>query len=298
MSEEFNLIYNYISNAEFAIYNESIKMNDTIINFKKDVIDISFKIPIVVDFWAEWCAPCRILGPVLEKLANESKDKWKLVKINTELQPEMASQYDISSIPAVKMFSKGEIIADFVGALPEQNIKKWLNGNLPSESIDLMQEAVKFLQNGDKEKAKRFLEMSVSKDDTNLEAKVLFAQIIFHEDSEKAVELVKDVDEAHPLFDYVDALRVLHNLIVNYEVLNEKATKLNSESWKLYAEGIKFLKKMHYERAMEFWLEALEIDKTLDNDNLRKACVALFKISGNHNELNDKYHRRFTSALF
>lgn len=103
------------------------------IDFQKDVIEASEHSPILVDFWAEWCGPCHMLSPTLEKLAEEAGDDWVLVKVNTELQPDIAMKYAIRSIPNVKMFYKGEISSEFVGALPESDVVQYLDQNLPKE---------------------------------------------------------------------------------------------------------------------------------------------------------------------
>ena len=103
------------------------------IDFQKDVIEASEHSPILVDFWAEWCGPCHMLSPTLEKLAEDAGEDWTLVKLNTELQPDIGMKYGIRSIPNVKMFYKGVIASEFVGAIPESEINHWLDQNLPKE---------------------------------------------------------------------------------------------------------------------------------------------------------------------
>jgi putative thioredoxin len=105
-------------------------MNATDLDFKEKVIEKSKEIPIVVDFWAEWCSPCIILGPILEELERELKNRFILVKINVDNAPEISKKYNIMSIPSVKMFKIGKAIAEFVGALPKEQVKEWLNKNL------------------------------------------------------------------------------------------------------------------------------------------------------------------------
>ena len=100
-------------------------------NFQVEVIDKSHEKPVLVDFWAPWCGPCRVLGPSLEKLARESKGAWRLVKINADNHPDLIMQYGVRGIPAVKLFVDGEITNEFVGSIPENAIRKWLAESLP-----------------------------------------------------------------------------------------------------------------------------------------------------------------------
>ena len=95
-------------------------------NFDVDVLERSREKPVLVDFWAAWCGPCRVIGPVLERLADDNGDDWELRKLDTEKHPDIARQYRITSIPAVKLFVDGEVKDEFVGALPEQMIVLWL----------------------------------------------------------------------------------------------------------------------------------------------------------------------------
>ena len=102
-------------------------------NFDVDVLERSREKPVLVDFWAAWCGPCRVIGPVLERLADDNGDDWELRKLDTEKHPAVARQYRITSIPAVKLFVDGEVKDEFVGALPEQMIVLWLKRALPSK---------------------------------------------------------------------------------------------------------------------------------------------------------------------
>jgi putative thioredoxin len=98
-------------------------------NFEEKVIEQSKRIPILVDFWATWCMPCLMLGPALENLAKQYKGKFVLAKLNVDNSPITSQEYMIQSIPAVKMFKNGKIVDEFIGAIPESTISKWLTKN-------------------------------------------------------------------------------------------------------------------------------------------------------------------------
>jgi len=105
-----------------------IEINDK--EFQEKVLKKSLKTPMVVDFWASWCMPCQILGPILERMEKEYRNKFILAKVNIETNKELAEKYEIMSIPSVKMFRDGRIVAEFSGALAEEIVKEWLDRNL------------------------------------------------------------------------------------------------------------------------------------------------------------------------
>jgi putative thioredoxin len=105
-----------------------IEANDA--DFKEKIIEASKGVPIVVDFWAEWCMPCMMISPVLEKLAEEYAGKFILAKVDVDEAHQAAQTYRIMSIPCVKMFKNGELADEFIGALPEAQVREWLGKNL------------------------------------------------------------------------------------------------------------------------------------------------------------------------
>ena len=101
-----------------------------LINFQEEVIGSSFTLPVIVDFWATWCEPCGMLEPIITSLAEENKGQWQFIKVNFDEHPELAKEYNIMGIPALRIFYKGEIIASFNGLMWKPQLREWIDGEL------------------------------------------------------------------------------------------------------------------------------------------------------------------------
>jgi putative thioredoxin len=260
-------------------------------NFQKDVIDRSHQIPVVVDFWAPWCGPCRVLGPVIEQLANENKSTWELVKLNTEEEQEIATQYQIRGIPNVKLFIDGKVVNEFAGNLPRQQIIQWLDKNIPSrEKSDWAALSAK-IENAAEADAIASLTAFVTEHPTHKEARLSLARLVVFSNPDKAHELMATIKMGEPGFDMVEDISSLKELV---EISAPLADSLESDLV-LAASDIK---SGAFESGIERIIEVVRKDKSIANELPRRAAVALFRLLGSQHPVTKKYRRIFDMALY
>lgn len=261
-------------------------------NFKQDVIEKSYEKPVVVDFWAPWCGPCRILGPTIEQLAEEQKDKWTLVKINTEEEYEIAVQYRIQSIPNVKMFHQGEVIAEFAGALPRPQIMTWLEEHLPDEGKQELNALIDQLKAGTPSgKTVATLEAVLEERPDLTDLRIALAGYFVFRYPEKALNLVESVRLSDKQSDEAEDIRELARLM---------SLQSNGESpagEKLRAAQTAF-QLGQIETGIQQLIEAVSLDKTYQEDLPRKAAIAIFRTLGPGHPLTRNYRWRFDMALY
>ncbi|MFO7526119.1 MAG: thioredoxin [Ignavibacteriaceae bacterium] len=265
------------------------------IDFQKEVIEESFNKPVLVDFWAEWCGPCKMLGPILDRLAEKYKDQWKLVKLNTDEQQDIAVQYGIRGIPNVKLFSKGNVINEFTGALPEKSVEDWLRKSIPSKFADMIENAKILLGEGKEEDAKIILEDVLKGDINNSEVKVLLAKILLFDSPHYAKRLIENADLSPDNLELAESIEIISDL---FEKLNNKSLLYEAPVKKIYAEAISKLHQKDVDAALEKFIEVIREDKSYDNEGARKACIAIFKYLGEEHQITIKHRRDFGRALY
>lgn len=268
-------------------------MNYEVKDFQKEVIEKSYDTPVLVDFWAEWCAPCKMLGPIIEKLAEENKESWNLVKVDTDKNQEVAMKYGIRGIPNVKLFRNGEVINEFTGALPESAIKEWLKKSIPSKFADQIEHAKIYLKNGDLSTAKVILE-EIHKDDmNNSDVKVLLAKILLFEDAKEAVRLTQNVDGNVENIELAESINTLAQLL-NHDVNSFSHSDVKQK----YINAIDDIRKQDFNSALTKLIEIIRTDRSFDDDGARKVCIAIFKFLGEDHDITQKHRRDFGSALY
>jgi len=272
-------------------------------DFAVEVLEASRRQPVVVDFWAEWCGPCRMLGPVLEKLAAEADGVWKLVKVDTERHPELAVQFGIRSIPAVKLFRDGQVVDEFVGALPEAQIRQWLARHVqagPSRPAALEQ-ALQLLRMGRVDEARSLLEGAAAGEDADAEVLLTLAKVVLGDDPARAAELAARVPEDHELADEAAGLRHLARLArwaAGEEIAIAGAEQARPEHLALYRRAAEAWRRGELSGALQDWIDLLARNRNLDDDGARRACVALFRLLGEEHPLTREWRPRFANALF
>jgi len=270
-------------------------MSYEVSDFQTDVIQASYDQPVLVDFWAPWCGPCRQLGPALEALADEA-DGWTLVKVNSDENPTAARQYGVRGIPNVKLFVDGTVEAEFTGALPRHAIQKWLDENLPNEATARVREARQALDAGDEATAVDLLEDIVETNGDHPEAKVIMARALAFRDPDRAKTLADAADVAEPSLrqtrEAVQTIAYLVALAEDHEDLPDDPAR------EAYLEGAAALSRRDFDTAVQHFIEAVQANRSFDNDGPRRACIAIFTLLGSEHEVTKTYRRTFDMALY
>jgi len=244
-------------------------MDVTESNFAEAVLDRSHSLPVVVDFWADWCAPCRQLGPVLEREASKRSGRLELVKLDVDANPTVLRSYGIQGIPVVKAFHKGRVVAEFVGAQPAAAVERFLDSLLPSEAKQLA-------NRGDEKSLRAALELEPG----HADAAVQLARILHGRGREE------------------EALEILENVRGSFAADGLSARiRLERSGVPDLSRAFAALDAGDNEQALDVLIESITLARS-KRDEIRRVLVGILDELGLDHPLATTSRRRLASALY
>jgi putative thioredoxin len=276
----------------------------TTASFEQDVLERSKTVPVLVDFWASWCAPCRVLKPILEKLAVEYDGRFLLAKLDTDANPEIATRYGVRGIPNVKAFVDGELVDEFTGALPESGVRGFIDQLAPSGGEELRRAAAAALARGDSTAAEAALREALALEPDNAAAHVdLAALLIARDDYAGAEEQLASVPEQQrddgaaaiaakvAVWRRGQSLPDLSTLKATLDAHPEDLDARLGYAERLAAEG-------RFRAALDELIEIVRRDRGEWRERARKTVVTLFGIVADQPDLVGEYRRKLAGALY
>lgn len=254
-------------------------------DFATAVLDESQKRPVVVDFWAEWCQPCRMIGPVLERLAAEHGGQFLLAKLDVDANPQASTAFRIQSIPAVKAFRDGRPVSEFIGAIPEQAIRQWIQGILPSEADALVENGAEAERERRIDEAERLYREALALQPDHRQASLGLGGLLAMKGD---VEGARDVLAA--IRPDPEAERLLAAIEVS-EWASPNGDSPLSTAEEAAAEG-------RFQEALEVFLAAVQNGTAEEKDRARDAMLKVFAVLGEDDPLTSEYRRKLATALF
>ena len=307
-------IENFNNNSEDVSMNGNSLIIDVITdNFMTDVIEQSKDTPVIVDFWAPWCEPCKQLTPIIERIIKEKNGKVILAKMNIDESPEVAQQLKIQSIPAVMAFNDGQPIDGFIGVQSEKNIIEFVNKISSLKNSSTIEENIsagkKYMNEGDIETATLVFSEILKIEPDNISAKSLLARCLIKNDqlndAEKIIDSLPVGAESNQ--DYISVrseLEIFKNAKNNPISDNEEQELRNNidkqpENYQLRLDLSKILMaKGENEEAINQLLRIIEVNAKWNDGEARKQLIEIFNILGNENILVTEGRKKLSSMLF
>ncbi len=284
-----------------------IKDSDTN-NFSTDVIDQSTKIPVVVDFWAPWCGPCKQLSPTLDKLAREYGGKIQLVKINVDENQELATQMRVQSIPMVVAFKDGKPVDGFAGALPESQLRKFfekLTGSEGSPIEQALEKASMMVANGDTQNAAEIYSQILAQDPINAASHAGVAKCLIEaEGIEKAQAYLKGLDA--DILNKEEVKRVLAAIDLEHastdteetDSLRQKLATSPDDPQLRYDLAIALYGDGCSEEAINILVELVKTHKTWNDEAARAQLLKIFEALGHSDPITIEGRRKLSVVIF
>lgn len=265
-------------------------------NFQYEVLSYSENTPVVVDFWAEWCRPCKTLGPLLEKLAHEAQGSFRLARVDVDANPNLALHYGVRSIPTVKAFSQGEVVGEFSGLQPEERIREFLSRITPPSPLALaLEKALSLLQDHQWAEAENLLRDLLDQAPQQPEAQLGLAMALLGQGyGTAALEILRNFPASR---EYARAQQLLP---LAEALKNSEDGRLPDETDldAAYAQAIRLAGRGNLPAALDGLLDILRQNKTYRQGAARQAVVALLELLGPNDPLSRAYRSELAAILF
>ncbi len=269
-------------------------------DFQEKVVDRSRELPVVIDFWAPWCGPCRALGPVLEKLAAEKDGAFLLAKVNTDEHPDLAQAFQVNGIPAVFAIRDGKLVNKFEGMLPEDEVRKFLDTLAPTDAETALGKALEVEGSDPKAAVAAYRQLFGEEPDNPAVRLGLARALLAASGSELEIEALlapidvgEHADEAERLRTIVKLRAIPHS---EADLTAAKAGGTTAEA--LFRVGQVLAARGEYVPAMEELLKAAEDDKKLGGSSIRELMVQIFTVIGARSPEADEYRGRLRNLLY
>ncbi len=266
-------------------------------DFEYEVVAFSRQIPVVVDFWAEWCGPCKMLGPLLERLTEEARGAYRLAKVNVDENPNLALRFGVRSIPLVKAFRDGQVVSEFIGAQPEPRVREFLRALAPSQSDLLLEKGLSQLDMQAWSAAEDTLRQYLAKTPENPSGLLgLTKSLLMQGDittAEQALDLIppsKELATAEIIRPLIDALKRLEQI--------DSSAYSDDPLEAAYINALRLVLRGNIPAAMDGILDVLRQDKHYHHDEARKVMLALLAVLGDENPLTRQYRNELSLVLF
>ena len=272
--------------------------------FARDVIDASQEVPVLVDFWASWCGPCKALMPVLTKLADEYNGAFKLAKVNIDEQQQLAQQFRVRSVPTVKVVKGGQVVDEFMGAQPESQVRAMLDEYIVRESDKQMHAALERYNNGDAS-AKQDMINIINSDPHNNNLRLLYVDVLMREkqyDDARAIlqSLPADIRQQPEVAGLLGRLEFLCTARESADADTLLATleKEPDNCEARYQLSSLYITRAEYDKALEQLLEIMRRDRQYGDDAGRKGMLKVFEMLGGKGELVSRYRQKMAGLLY
>lgn len=272
-------------------------------DFQQKVLEGSKSAPVLVDFWAEWCGPCRVLKPMLEKLADEYGGQFQLAKLNVDEHQQLAAEFGVRGIPNVKAFVDGQLVDEFTGAQPERTVRAFIERLLPNESEQLRRAALEQRDSGDAAGALQMLESAIALDANNDKARIDAAEIALSLGLNDQAQAL--LEALNPLYaDDARVQRMQARLQFSHGASHGDAQALRQKIEQNPADLDSRLQLANllvtqraYAQAMDELLEIIRRDRSFGDDAARKTMISVFNLIVDQDELVSEYRRKLAAAL-